>query len=172
MTDVKVAQLEPLPDGVEPHVVALIGRLLEVTRQTLLAQDADGLRPSHFRLLSHVPPSGVTITELAAALFMTKQGVGQFVTQLQATGHLHVTTDPTDRRRRVVRRTTRGDRLVAQANQMVAAVERHWQQRVGLERYGVFRSVLSDIAEARCHCRAAASSEVGTCSCSGRMLAT
>ena len=149
MTDVKLAQLEPLPDGVEPHVLALIGRLLEVTRQTLLAQDTDGLRPSHFRLLSYVPPSGVTITELAAALFLTKQGVGQFVTQLQNSGHLHVTTDSADRRRRVVRRTTRGDQLVAQANQTVAAIERHWQQRVGLERYAIFRSVLSEIAAAR-----------------------
>jgi DNA-binding MarR family transcriptional regulator len=146
MTDVKVVQLEPLPDGVDPHVLALLGRLLEVTRQTLLAQDADGLRPSHFRLLSHVPPRGVTITELADALVMTKQGVGQFVTQLQGAGHLRVTTDPADRRRRVVRRTAHGDRLVARANETVAAVERHWQLQVGLERYGVFRSVLSEIA--------------------------
>jgi DNA-binding MarR family transcriptional regulator len=150
MNNVKVvARPAPLPAGVEPHVLALVGRLLEVARQTLLAQDADGLRPSHFRLLSHVPPSGITITELAEALSMTKQGTGQFVTHLQGTGHLEVSTDSADRRRRVVRRTARGDQLVTHANRTVAAVEQHWRQQVGRERYEVFRSVLREIAEGR-----------------------
>jgi DNA-binding MarR family transcriptional regulator len=148
MNDVKVARLPPLPEGVEPHAVALAARLLEVARQTLLAQDWGGLRPSHFRLLSHVPARGVTITELAAALFMTKQGVGQFVTQLQATGHLEVTTDQADRRRRFVARTPRGDQLVTQVNRTVAALEHHWQEQVGAERYHVFRHVLHQIADA------------------------
>jgi DNA-binding MarR family transcriptional regulator len=149
MKSVKVAQPLPLPEGVEPHVVALVGRLLDVARQTLLAEDWNGLRPSHFRLLSHVPPSGISISELGAVLHMTKQGVGQFVTQLQASGHLQVTTDQGDRRRRVVQRTARGDRLVAQMNQTVAALELHWQERVGRERYREFRRVLCELADVR-----------------------
>lgn len=147
MNHVKVAHLPPLPQDVEPHVVALAGRLLEVARQTLLAQDWGGLRPSHFRLLSHVPADGATITELAGMLFMTKQGVGQFVTQLQSSGHLEVGIDQADRRRRVVGRTVLGDQLVADVSRTIAAVERHWQQRVGSERYRVFREVLQEIAD-------------------------
>lgn len=147
MNPVKVARLPPVPGDVEMHVVALAGRLLEVARQTLLAQDWGGLRPSHFRLLSHVPPDGVTITELAGTLFMTKQGVGQFVTQLQSTGHVEVRTDQSDRRRRVVGRTLLGDQLVADVNRTVAAVEQHWQHLVGAEPYRVFREVLQGIAD-------------------------
>lgn len=148
MNAVKVVQLPPMPGGVETHVVALAGRLLEVARQTLLARDWGGLRPSHFRLLSHVPPTGITISELAIALHMTKQGVGQFVTQLQGTGHLDVNADDEDRRRRVVQRTPQGDRLVADVNRTIAAVEQHWQQQVGAERYRAFREVLEDIVNA------------------------
>lgn len=146
MNRVKVAQLPPMPAGVETHVVALTGRLLEVARQTLLAQDRGGLRPSHFRLLSHVPTKGITISELATSLAMTKQGVGQFVTQLQGTGHLEVTTDDADRRRRIVKRTTQGDQLTTDVSRTIAAVEQHWQQQVGDERYRAFRQVLEDIA--------------------------
>ena len=149
MNDVKVVQLPPLPEGVEPHVVALAGRLLEVARQTLLAQDWGGLRPSHFRLLSQVPAGGITITELAAVLFMTKQGAGQFVTHLQTTGHLRVTTDEADRRRRSVARTPSGDQLVREVSRTVAALEEHWQQQVGAERYRVFVEVLRDITDGR-----------------------
>lgn len=147
MEDVKVAPLPPLPEGAEAHVIALAGRLLEVARQTLLARDWDGLRPSHFRLLSLVPAEGATITELAGVLFMTKQGVGQFVTQLQGTGHLEVTPDAADRRRRVVRRTVSGDQLVSDVSRTIAAIEQHWQQQVGSDRYRVFRDVLQEIAD-------------------------
>ena len=95
-----------------------------------------------------MPAVGITISELAAVLNMTKQGVGQFVTHLQATGHLEVTTDDADRRRRVVGRTPLGDALVAQVNRTVAVVEQHWQQRVGEERYRVFRDVLHELGDA------------------------
>jgi DNA-binding MarR family transcriptional regulator len=148
MVAVKVPRPGPFPAGVEPHVVALIGRLLEVTRQTLLAHDRSGLRPSHFRLLSHVPAGGVTHGELAAMLSMTKQGVGQFVAHLEGTGHLAVTVDDADRRRRPVTRTARGDRLVADVNRTLEGLEQHWAQRVGPERYRVFREVLHELADA------------------------
>lgn len=151
MNGVKGAHVQPLPSSPEPHVLALVGRLLELARRALLTQDVDGLRPSHFRLLSHVPPGGISISELGAALSMTKQGVGQFVTQLERTGHVQVVTDQADRRRRVVERTPMGDRLVSRANRTIENVERHWQEQVGVERYQVFRDVLIQIGEVDAH---------------------
>jgi DNA-binding MarR family transcriptional regulator len=146
MTAVKVPALPPLPEGGRSHLAALTGRLLEIVRQVLMSEDRDGLRNTHFRLLSCVPPAGATITELAGVLVMTKQAVGQFVTQLQASGHLEVTTDERDRRRRVVVRTDRGDRIVAEVEATIAALEQHWSDLVGPDRYRVFREVLADMA--------------------------
>lgn len=146
MVDVKVPRLPPLPEDVEVHVVALTGRLLEVVRQTLMGQDWGGLRSTHFRLLSCVPPAGTTITELAAVLFMTKQAVGQFVAQLQDSDHLAVRTEDQDRRRRIVTRTAEGDRVVRQVNATIDALEQHWTGLVGREDYRTFRSVLERIA--------------------------
>ena len=144
MTGVNLPSLPPLPEGAEPHVAALLGRLLELVRQVLASEDP-GLRNSHVRLLSSVPPSGTTITELSGQLFMTKQAVGQFVAQLEETGHVTVLLDPEDGRRRIVITTALGRRTVRAVNETIAALEDHWAGVVGVERYGQFREVLEQI---------------------------
>ena len=147
MVVVKVSSLPALPPGGELHVVEFAGRLLEVARQTLMAQDwPDGLRNTHFRLLSLLPASGTTISDISTALYMTEQAVGQFVAQLQDSGHLEVLVDEQDRRRRLVVRTARGDEVVEGVNATIAALEQHWSDRVGPERYRAFRGVLRQIA--------------------------
>ncbi len=146
MVDVKVPLLPPLPQDVDLHVVALTDRLLEIVRQTLMTQDWSGLRNSHFRLLSCVSVTGSTITELSRVLFMTKQAVGQFVTQLQDSGHLDVKIDELDRRRRIVMRTVQGDRVIGQVNATIGVIEQRWSDLVGQEDYRTFRNVLQQIA--------------------------
>lgn len=139
--------MPPLPDSATPHVAALAGRLMEVVRQSLAHEDWHGLRPSHFRLLASVPPAGVTITELSTVMFMTKQAVGQFVSQLQESGHVTVQTDDADRRRRTVLRTDHGDATVAAVDAHIEELERMWQRTVGEHRYEQFRAVLAEISQ-------------------------
>lgn len=143
---VEVKPLPPLPDGVDLHVAALGGRMLELVRQTLGQQDWGGLRPSHFRLLSLLSADGTTITDLSGLLFMTKQAAGQFVTQLEDSGHVAVTTDQQDRRRRVVVRTALGERTVRDVNAAIGELEQRWRELVGAQRYRTFRAVLEQIA--------------------------
>src|SRR3954465_9352156 len=116
-----------------------------MVRQVLAAEDRGGLRTSHLRLLSSVPPSGTTITELSGQLFMTKQAVGQFVAQLEQSGHLEVLPDPDDGRRRMVLATDLGRSTVRSVNETIAALEDHWAGVVGRERYAQFRDVLDEI---------------------------
>ena len=130
----------------EEHLPRLMGSLFEQVRAVFAAEDWQGLRMSHFRLLELVPPDGITITELASRLRMTKQGCGQFVAQLTESGHLRTVPDPADRRSRIVRRTAKGTRLARKAAARIAAVEADWAQRVGQERYAEFRSTLAELA--------------------------
>lgn len=125
----------------------LADRLLRVVRQVLGPHDQSGLRPSHLRLISSVPPDGATLTQLSVPLFMTKQAVGQFVTHLRTTGHLDLRPDERDRRRRVVVRTELGDRTVAELNAVIAATEQQWADQVGREDYAVFRRVLRQLTD-------------------------
>ena len=147
MVFVKSLSLPPVPPEAEVHIAMLADRLLRAVRQQLDQHDWSGLRPSHFRLISSVPPEGATLTELSGPLFMTKQAVGQFVTQLRTTGHLDLVPDGRDRRRRVVVRTELGNTAVAEVNAVIATVEQQWADQVGQEDYAVFRRVLRQLTD-------------------------
>lgn len=117
--------------GSGDHVAILVGAVMNRIQATFATEDWGGLRQSHFRLLSQVPPEGIRITDLAARLVMTKQGGGQFVTFLAGTGHLRVERDPHDRRARIAVRTPTGDRVVADATARIRRIEREWAGRPG-----------------------------------------
>jgi DNA-binding MarR family transcriptional regulator len=130
----------------EMHVPRMVGKLMSEVRDTFATQDWGGLRQSHFRLMTHVPGDGISVTELARELRMTKQACGQFVTQLVATGHLAIRADANDRRVRLVIRTPLGDQALKAANAWIRRIEREWARRVGPDRYDVFRQVLEELS--------------------------
>jgi DNA-binding MarR family transcriptional regulator len=130
----------------EWHAALLMGFLLRQVRDVFAAEDWMGLRQSHFRVISSVPADGITITELGDRVGMTKQGCGQFVTQLVQSGHLRVERSPADRRTRMVHRTAAGNRTIEQVTARNLRLEQVWAERVGPERYGVFREVLEELA--------------------------
>lgn len=134
----------------EPHVMQLLGRLLEESRRLIIAEGQDGLRPSQYRVIDSVPPDGgITVTELAERVGMTKQGIGQFVTQLTRDGYLTTETDPDDRRVRLVRRTPLGCAAAHRLAVMLRRLEEDWAERVGQRRYREFRAVLEGITRVR-----------------------
>jgi DNA-binding MarR family transcriptional regulator len=128
------------------HVMIAIGNLMDESRERILAQAGAELRPSHHRVIAQVPPEGITVTELAGRVGMTKQGTGQFVQQLTESGHLRTTVHPDDRRLRIVRRTAKGEASVRRLAALLAELEQTWAQRVGQRRYREFRATLEEIA--------------------------
>jgi len=130
----------------EWHAALLMGLMLRQVHEVFAAEDWKGLRQSHFRVISSVPPEGITITELGDRVGMTKQGCGQFVTQLVQSGHLRVQHSPADRRTRIVHRTATGGRTIAAVTARNLRLEQDWAERVGPERYRVFREVLEELA--------------------------
>jgi DNA-binding MarR family transcriptional regulator len=150
MTSVKRLRRHPVPEGVAaPHVPMMAAWLMEQVRDVLGHGDLGGLRGSHFRLLTSVPRRGINITELAAAISMTKQAAGQFVTYLEGTGHLTTRPDPNDGRVRLVVRTPEGDQSVRAVNARIARLERRWAADVGAERFEAFKTVLHDLTVER-----------------------
>ncbi|RYB96088.1 MarR family transcriptional regulator [Nocardioides glacieisoli] len=140
MTDVKGR----LP-AVEPHLPMLMGMVFARLRERL-AEDAPELRPSQLRVLEWLPPDGLTISELADSVEMTTQGCGQFVRQLEGLGMVEVAVAEHDARARRVRITARGRDAVRRATLVLHACDEEWAERVGAERYRVFREVLAEVA--------------------------
>ncbi len=133
----------------EWHAALLMGLMLRQVHEVFAAEDWKGLRQSHFRVISSVPPYGITITELGDRVGMTKQGCGQFVTQLVQSGHLRVEHSPADRRTRIVHRTPLGNRTIEAVTARNLRLEQDWAAQVGPERYRVFREVLEELAMGR-----------------------
>ena len=143
-----MASVNPGPEQ-ERSAVTLMGTLMMQVRQAFLEEDWGGLRPSHFRVIAAVPAEGLTISELAVRVGMTKQGCGQFVRQLEISGHLRLERPDSDRRQRVVHRTSVGQQSLRQAVRRQQAMERAWAAEVGDRRYRTFRAVLEDLAQPR-----------------------
>lgn len=135
------------PFGAEPHLLVLMGSVMDRFRQRILSEDFGGLRASHFRVLANVPVEGISITELAQRLRMTKQGCGQFVTKMVDIGVVEVLPDPSDRRTKRVLRTPAGQAVNDRFEQFVTDTERELAQRVGVRRYATFRAVLHESAQ-------------------------
>lgn len=104
------------------------------------------LRPSHFRILSLIPDAGVRATDLSHVADMTKQALGQFVAHLETHGYISVEPDPSDRRARIIRRTTAGNEAVALADDLYAELLTEWRVIVGKERWAAFEDVLHALA--------------------------
>ena len=131
----------------ERHIIKVLGLLFEQARQVILGDGPDSLRPSQFRVIDAVPPDGgITVSELAERVGMTKQGIGQFVTQLTEAGYLVTEATAEDRRMRIVRRTRVGSETTQQLAGSLRELEQHWAARVGQRRYREFRAILDEIA--------------------------
>ena len=139
MTDVKRVP------AAAPHLPMLMGLVFGKLRSQL-AQDAPELRASQLRVLEWLPPEGLTISELADCVDMTTQGCGQFVRQLAELGMVEVAVADHDARARRVRITPAGRQALDRSYAVLRACDEAWADRVGADRYRVFREVLEEVA--------------------------
>jgi DNA-binding MarR family transcriptional regulator len=134
--------MTPRPDVLPELLAGLFGRL----RAELDDGTLGDLRMSHVRVMAGVPAEGINVTELASLAGMSKQGCGQFVTQLVETGHLRTGPHPDDGRVRLVFRTVEGDRFMRGVYDALARVEKRFAAQVGERRFATFRTVMSELA--------------------------
>ena len=131
------------PRDVLPELMAgLFGRL----RAELDDGTLEDLRMSHVRVMAGVPPEGINVTELAHLAGMSKQGCGQFVTQLVDTGHLRTGPHPDDGRVRLVFRTEAGDRFMNGVYGALGRIEDRFSEQVGERRFATFKKVMAELA--------------------------
>lgn len=118
----------------------------EVHRR-LVAHGYEDIRVAHGAVFARLDAGGATVAELARRAGMTKQAMGELVDDLEAKGHLRRAPDPRDARAKLIRLTPKGERHVADARNVVAAVEREVGRRLGARRLRELRQTLRIIAE-------------------------
>jgi DNA-binding MarR family transcriptional regulator len=99
------------------------------------------------RVVQRIGPDGTRLTELAEAAQVTKQTAGALVDQLERSGYVRRTPDPTDARARLVRIAERGAAAKPIADAAVAEVEAEWRAHLGERRWRQLREALTRLRE-------------------------
>ena len=105
------------------------------------------LRPAHAGLFPNIDLEGTRLTELARRLGVTKQAVGQLVTDLESLGVLERLDDPADGRAKLVRFTDKGLKAVHQGLSVMRAIEGEIERRLGADRMRALHDALADLVD-------------------------
>ena len=131
-------------DEVPTHLAYLLHMATRRLRAEaeVAAGAAPSLQAAQARLLDVIPRDGGRLTDLAQAMRVSKQGLGQLATSLVHEGLVDVLPDPIDRRAKVIRRTSRGEDVLRVMRSAIADVEERCRAEVGNEQYQIFLEVL------------------------------
>src|SRR5690606_17924621 len=106
-----------------------------------------GLRPALARLMVFIRWEGSRITDIARAQDVSKNAVGQLVSELEELGYVERVPDPADGRAKIVRYTDRGRALIADAATVAEQLNAEIEEVIGPIRLGELRTMLAEI----CH---------------------
>jgi DNA-binding MarR family transcriptional regulator len=113
----------------------------------LAAAGFDDFTPAQARVMQRIGPDGTRLTDLAEAAQVTKQTASFLVDQLEKSGYVRRTPDPTDARARRVRIAERGAAAQPAAAAVVAEVEAEWRAHLGERRWAQLREALTRLRE-------------------------
>ncbi|MGW6709919.1 MarR family winged helix-turn-helix transcriptional regulator [Streptomyces sp. NPDC054956] len=99
------------------------------------------------RVFARIGPDGTRVTDLAEQAHITKQTAGFLVEQLERSGYVHRTPDPSDARARLVHIAPRGAEAVAVARAAEAEVEAEWTRHLGKRGTRQLREALTRLRE-------------------------
>ncbi|MGW4963498.1 MarR family winged helix-turn-helix transcriptional regulator [Nonomuraea sp. NPDC004186] len=118
--------------------------LAELHRQ-LDKEGFEGIRYSHGAVFRFIDDEGSRLTMLAERSGLSKQALGEVVTELERHGYVERTTDPDDHRAKIIRLTERGMKAQIAAARILGDIERRWAQRLGQDRIAGMRIVLEEV---------------------------
>ncbi|HVK20705.1 MAG TPA: MarR family transcriptional regulator [Actinokineospora sp.] len=96
-------------------------------------------------LLANLDAGGTTMSALARRTGVTRQAVSKQVALLQQEGYVDREPDPADSRAVLVLRTGKGEQLLRDALDIVAAIEADYRAHLGAERADELKKLLADL---------------------------
>lgn len=141
---------EPLhPEQTETMIALLSKARLRFSEQIgLRLKDAGfaDIRERHGCVFGNIPPEGARLTELAEEAELTKQAVGEVVTDLEGIGYLERVPDPTDGRAKILRLTEHGREAQEAGFRIIREIEQEWAEQYGEDDVAALRRVLEEVA--------------------------
>jgi DNA-binding MarR family transcriptional regulator len=104
------------------------------------------LRPAHGCVFGTISRGGDRLTVLAERADMTKQAVGEAVSELERIGYVERVPDPDDGRAKIIRLTKRGEAAWENGWNALAELREQWEERYGRDRVRNAIELLAEIA--------------------------
>ncbi|HZJ51054.1 MAG TPA: MarR family transcriptional regulator [Actinomycetota bacterium] len=103
---------------------------------------------THSAVLANIDvESGTRATVLAERASVTKQAIGEVVSDLEAKGLVNRVTDPEDGRAKLIQLTAEGHRLMAAAFDVIGEIEGALLDKVGTKNVETTKHTLSALIE-------------------------
>ncbi|OBG95071.1 MarR family transcriptional regulator [Mycobacterium sp. E136] len=134
-------------DSLQRHAIEFGEWMVRASNERARTLGHAKLRPAHARLMVFIDWEGSRISDIAKAQDVSKNAVGQLVTELEEIGYLERVPDPADGRAKVVRYTEAGHALLADAATIAEQLNAEIGAIIGEKRLAELRSTLADI----CH---------------------
>jgi DNA-binding MarR family transcriptional regulator len=111
----------------------------------LAAAGLGDIRPGHGCVFGSIAPEGSRLTDMAENARMTKQSVGEAVTDLERRGYVERCPDATDGRVKIIRLTERGQEAQRVGRELIDEIEGDWARRYGEGEIAALREALEAI---------------------------
>lgn len=143
------------PDPQHPWRHENTGRLLlmavinwqDILVRGLQKKGFRGFRASHMNVLRHIDLSGTRITEIADRSRQSKQAVGQLVATCETQKLVKTTSDPTDRRAKIVTFTDLGRAVIDAERDVMERMDAELKILLGEGNFGELRRSLLLLSE-------------------------
>jgi len=139
--------LEFQSDSLQRHAIEFGEWVVRASNSRAQALGHKNLRPAHARFMVFLGWEGSRITDIARAMDVTKNAVGQLVSELEGLGYVERVPDPADGRAKIVRYTDKGKALIADAATVAEQLNAEIEEVIGPIRLGELRTMLAEI----CH---------------------
>jgi DNA-binding MarR family transcriptional regulator len=103
------------------------------------------IRPVHGNVMQFLDDDGTRVSVLAERAQITKQSMAELVMHLERLGYVERIPDPSDRRAKLVRATSRGTELYAIAREVVSELDAEWTRRLGKAKMRQLRTLLEEL---------------------------
>lgn len=105
----------------------------------------DGIAFRHGHVLRFIDDAGARVTDLSERSGVTKQAIGDLVTELERMGYVERVPDQEDRRAKNVRLTPRGVQAQTAGRRILDEIDAEWRGQLGEEPLTALRRVLEAI---------------------------
>src|SRR5687768_10361104 len=133
----------PLPALLTEVKLAAIAKL----RERIAEAGHPDIREGHGCVFGFIDiEKGSRLTDLAASAGLTKQAVGEAVTELERLGYVKRVPDPQDGRAKIIKLTDRGMDAIIKSRRIFAGIVLEWAEQLGSELVACLREVATRIA--------------------------